>query len=292
MGNVRFVHNMSDYSDKIPNDDDVLSNTIHPHVDLSGANLSDADLSGANLDHADLTGVDLSGANLADASLYKANLSDANLRRTDFSEAYLRNADLSRTDLRNADLTRAHLAEITLTNATLSRGTIIGDPSERIAQVLEKTDTASKTERYDTIARTNRELRSVYSRNGLISQARTARVRERRARRREAKAEEGWRGTIASIGSWLSAIFTGYGVRLIPVIGWMLVLYLSSTIVYSYWGGMAWDRSLYYSVVTFTTAPPEAPPSKFASIVAGIETFAGTAAIVFLGYVLGTRERV
>ena len=28
------------------------------------------------------------------------------------------------------------------------------------------------------------------------------------------------------------------------------------------------------------------------SIVAGIETFAGTVAIIFLGYVLGSRERI
>ena len=72
----------------------------------------------------------------------------------------------------------------------------------------------------------------------------------------------------------------------------MLALYLLSAGVYWYGGGMAWDRSLYYSIVTFTTAPPETPPNYITSIVAGIETFAGTAAIIFLGYVLGARERV
>lgn len=52
---------------------------------------------------------------------------------------------------------------------------------------------------------------------------------------------------------------------------------------------MAPDRALYYSIVTFTTSPP---PLGLASIMAGIETFAGTALIVLLGYVLGTREQV
>ena len=277
---------------KIPNDNNILADSIHAYADLSGTNLSDANLEGATLDHADLTGADLSGANLTGANLFKADLSDAILRNADLSESYLRNADLSRTDLRNADLSNAHLAEVTLNNATVSRSTILGDPSERIAQVFGKTDTVSKTERYDTIARTNRELRAMYSTNGLISQARTSRIRERRARRREAKAEQGWRGTVASVGSWLSRVFTGYGVRLTPVVGWMLVLYLSSAFVYSHWGGMAWDRSLYYSVVTFTTAPPDTPPLGLPSVVAGIETFAGTAAIVFLGYILGSREQV
>jgi len=41
-----------------------------------------------------------------------------------------------------------------------------------------------------------------------------------------------------------------------------------------------------------TTSPPTEPPLGIASIVAGFETLAGTAAIVFLGYVLGTRERI
>jgi len=72
----------------------------------------------------------------------------------------------------------------------------------------------------------------------------------------------------------------------------MLTLYLGSALVYWHWGEMWWGRSLYYSVVTFTTAPPKTPPGGITSIVAGIETFAGTTAIVFLGYVLGTRESV
>jgi hypothetical protein len=72
----------------------------------------------------------------------------------------------------------------------------------------------------------------------------------------------------------------------------MLLLYLVSAGVYWHWGEMAWDRSLYYSIVTFTTAPPEPPLNYATSVIAGIETFAGTAAIIFLGYVLGSRERI
>ncbi|ELZ53151.1 hypothetical protein C465_01349 [Halorubrum distributum JCM 9100] len=73
----------------------------------------------------------------------------------------------------------------------------------------------------------------------------------------------------------------------------MILLYLLSAGVYHFVGEMSVGRSLYYSVVTFTTSPPEpAPTGLVMRAVAGFETFAGTTAVVFLGYVLGTREQV
>jgi hypothetical protein len=50
----------------------------------------------------------------------------------------------------------------------------------------------------------------------------------------------------------------------------------------------------YYSVVTFVTAPPHPPKGVWIVTQAAvlIETYLGTALIVLLGYVLGTRERV
>jgi len=71
----------------------------------------------------------------------------------------------------------------------------------------------SKGTQYDTIARANHELREAYSANGLVGRARKARFRERKSRRKEAQAAGGW-GTVAWIGSVLSQVFTGYGVRL------------------------------------------------------------------------------
>jgi hypothetical protein len=143
---------------------------------------------------------------------------------------------------------------------------------------------------YDRIARANHELRTAYSANGLISRARIARVRERKARRREAWAEGGW-GRLAWLWSVGSQFLTGYGIQLRWIGVTMLHLYSISAGVYCL-EGMAPDRALYYSAVTFTTSPPETPPLGVASAVAAVETFAGTAAIVFLGCVLGTRERV
>lgn len=292
---------MSDY--EIPNNDVVSSEDIHPEIDLSEEDLSNANLSEANLRHANLSEANLRHANLSNADLFKADLSKAdlfdvdlsksNLLKADLSEADLFNANLSEANLITADLSKTILAETTLTGVNLSRKTSIDPPGEQIAPyLLNISNDVSKEERYDTIARANHELREAYSANGLVSQARTVRVWERRARRREALAEESWQGTFDWAASLLSRVVTGYGVKLLPVVVIMSLLYLCSAFIYWQWGGMSWTYSLYYSVVTFTTSPPKSPPSGLLSIVAGIETFAGTAAIVFLGYVLGTRERV
>ena len=298
---------MSDFDVHIPNDDDVLPDDIQPeadlrgadlsnanldHVNLSGAYLTGANLSEANLSYADLSGAYLDGANLSEASLLHADLSDAKVFNSDLSKVNIGSGDLSRADLRRTDLQGANLAETTLAGAVLSRETDFSPPGERIKREFEDSNTISEQEWQDVIARANRELRTCYSENGLLGRARKARVRERLARRREAKAENTWRGNVAWASNLLSGVFTGYGVQLMPVIGWMCLLYLLSAGIYWYSGGMTWNRSLYYSVVTFTTSPPKAPPSGLSSVVAGFQTFAGTVAIVFLGYILGSREQI
>lgn len=318
---------MSDHDYEIPNDDTVSPDDIQPeaklakadlseasliHADLSGADLSGTNLSGATLEETDLSDAMLFGADLSDADLMLADLSDvesrkadfsganlcgadlsgADLYKTDLSGADLRSADLSNADIRSVNLSESYVQGISLTDTKLNRETYFDDPSDLIEDRFSGIETYPRKYDYDIIARMNHELQSAYSTNGLISQARTARVRERRARRREAKAEGGWHGTVVWGGSLLSRVVTGYGVRLRSIVGAMLLLYVSSALVYWYWAGMSWDYSLYYSVVTFTTSPPETPPSGLSRIVASIETFGGTAAIVLLGYVIGTRERV
>jgi uncharacterized protein YjbI with pentapeptide repeats len=264
-----------------------------------GSVLVDADLHGASLREATLPGVILVGASLTETDLVQADLSDARFRAADLTGAALSGADLTRADcagadftdadLRSVTLTGALLTEITLTGASLSRGTRIRSPAPRIRRDYRDELAASTVQ--DLIARTNHELRMAYSDNGLTGPARRAHVRERRARRKEALAAADWRGTVAWVWSLLSKVVTGYGVQLRWISTTMLVLYFASAGVY-YWQGMALAESLYYSVVTFTTSPPSTPPQGIARVVAGIETFAGTAAIVLLGYVLGTRERV
>ncbi|WP_049935449.1 pentapeptide repeat-containing protein [Haloplanus natans] len=263
---------------------DLTSISFPEDVGLVAADLSGVNLEDANLPRADLDDADLSGGNITDA-----DLSGADLENTDLSGATLEDADLSGANLTAADLRRAYLHNTALADATLARNTRIDAPSEQLLRDLTDTD-VSEQQQYDRIARVNHELRVAYSANGLTGRARTARVRERKARRREARAEGG-RGWLAYLWSCGSQLFTGYGIQLRWIATMMVVLWLLSAAVY--WdSGMAPRRSLYYSIVTFTTSPPDTPPSGFATAVAGFETFAGTAAIVFLGYVLGTREQV
>ncbi|MFB6229133.1 MAG: pentapeptide repeat-containing protein, partial [Halobacteriales archaeon] len=265
-------------------------------ADLVGADLSEADFFGADLSKGDCRDADLSEARLRGADLSETNLSDADLSRADLTgadlfEARLRGTDLSRTDLRSANLSEASLAEVDLSGVTLNRATQVepepldtGKGSESGA-----TESAEGAEKWDAVARLNHELKTAYSANGLVGQARDYRLKERKARRKEARSEGSVAGWTEAVLSLLSFIFTGYGVRLWPVVTVMFTLSLGSAAWY-WWVGV--ENSLYYSIITFTTAPPPENPPAGTEFVSMVETFLGTLFIVLLGYVLANREQV
>jgi hypothetical protein len=277
-----------------------LSKTDLFEADLSGADLSKTDLSEADLFGADLSGADLSNANLSEADPHGANLSGADLRGADLSKADLDGADLSGADLRSAKLNGTYLAGVTLSGVSLSRATEINGYRDRI--ISQDTEGSSQNSSiipkhtpklYDTIARVNHELRKAFSENGLTDRARTARIRERKARRREAFVEGGLKGTTDWIWSCALHGTTRYGIQLNWIVAYILLLFTFSAAVYFTFHDLSLMQSLYYSTVTLTTTwPGDTLPTGFVAFVAAFETFAGTAAIVFLGYVLGTRERV
>lgn len=308
-----------------------LSRANLSKAELGDANLSGANLSNANLSDSEGFYVDLSHSNLTNAKLNRARITDSNIKESDLSGTKLRNADISRstldscdisgadllrancrkTDFANADLSDANLTgavlsdallpetdftgasvtEISLDGVKLSRGTRFDKPSNQID--INKYDDSNfdKSKKYGIIARVNHELKNAYSNNGLVERARDARFREREARRNEALADGGFQGIKTFLQSLLSMVVTGYGVRLRWIIATMMAIYLLSSLFYIT-QGMPFYEALYFSIVTFTTSPPRAPPSGISNAVAGIETIVGTTAIVFLGYVLGTRERV
>ena len=263
-------------------------------ADLEEADMREIDLSRANLTRSDLMETDLRGAVLSEAQFIVADLEEAHLRNADLRGANLRGATLVEANLVKTNLSGALLWETSLSDALLSRQTTLDPPGQRLQEVAGDNDTESLSESvdlYDAVARVNYELRAAYSQNGLVKQARNARVRERCARRREAKADETLQGTLEWGASVMSQATTGYGVQLVPVVGVMVVLLLGSAGVYAD-SGLGIQQSLYYSLVTFTTSPPSPPKPGLMQWVAGAETFLGTTAIVFLGYVLGTRDRV
>lgn len=262
--------------------------------DFSGKDLFKSDFSEQDLVGADFSGADLRGADFSGADLTMANFSEANLLVANFSGANLGVANFSGAHLVGTDLSGAHLLDVNLSGVSLSVETLVETELAESKRIF-KSELAgefSASRMWDAIARMYHELKTAYSANGLAAQARKYYLRERWARRKEAKAAGGFTGYSVWMGSLLSRIVTGYGVQLRWTVGLMLLIYLLSALVY--WkAGMGAEESLYYSIVTFTTAPPDAPPSGLVTkATAMFETFGGTLLIVLLGYVLGNREQI
>lgn len=245
--------------------------------------MSKPDYSEETLDREDFSEQDLRYADFSGAILNRTDFTEANLLGANFSDAYLLGTDFS----------EANLLGTNFSGASLNRDTKINRSLENMKQDYKKSaDKFEKSSMWGGIARLNGELKTVHSENGLVGQARKFYIEERRARRREAKAEGGLTGSASWIGSLLSRVLTGYGVQLRWVVGIMLLIFFISTAVY--WvGDMGVRNSLYYSIVTFTTAPPSQPQgSLIMEVTAMAETFLGTLYIILLGYVLGQREQV
>ena len=133
---------------------------------------------------------------------------------------------------------------------------------------------------WDAIARAYNDLKGAYSEAGLVGKARRQHVLERRARGYEARANGSITGYVqrrdgrpslspeqgnlavygAYLGSWVSRVTTGFGVRPFRLAIWMLVLFGVATISYALDPGIS--EPVFYSVVTFTTAPPPGPTRR------------------------------
>lgn len=281
-----------EFKDRISFVDCLLDSATLSGTELSGANLIATDFTDANLSMANLSGADLGDANLSGADLGGADLSEAVFLDADLSGAILLGANLSGAELQNADLTDTNLIEANLSDVALNRLTRI---ELRLSDVKQDAYEFYQSEGYktpqvwDAVARVAHELKTASSANGLVGRAREYRLQERRARRREAKAEGGVAGWTAWGGSVLSRIFTGYGVQLRSIVLLMIILWIGSAAWY-WWVGV--ENSLYYSTITFTTASPPNNPPQGAKLISTIETFFGTLFIVLLGYILGNREQV
>lgn len=285
------------------------------HVDLSGATVDNAVLADTILVNANLTGATLRRVDLTGANLESANISSVDLSRTDATGASFVGSDLIQsdlykvtltgTDLRDCDLSGSDLRETTLSELTVNQGTRCGK------QILAE-QAAGDAPAWDAIARTYNNLKSIFSSAGLVEKARQYHVLERRARGFEARetgtiggyicfgerrlpslSPDG--GDIRSYGMYISSVgsrvTTGFGVRPLRLVLWMLFLFGTGAVLYEIDPGIT--DSVYYSVVTFTTAPPPGskPTIPVVRAIELIETFGGTLLVVLLGYVLGNRER-
>lgn len=285
------------------------------HADLSGATLQNATLADAVLEHADLTGATLRRLDLTGANLESAGLSEVDLGCTDatgacfvgvdLTGANLHRMTLTGTDLRDCNFSGSDLREAVIQDLTVNQGTRCGKQT-RAEQAADDAPT------WDAIARAYNDLKRTFSAVGLVGKARQYHVLERRARGFEAGKNGRIGGYIQFDGSWLpslssdagnfrsygmyvsslaSRVTTGFGVRPLRLVLWMLFLFGFAAVLYELDPGIG--DSVYHSVVTFTTAPPAGSEPTMAVVraVELIETFGGTLLIVLLGYVLGNRER-
>lgn len=311
---------MDDDEYEIPNDDDVTAEDIQAGADLSDADLSGADLSGANLSDADLSNAklnesdfshanlsdadlteangihieffdcDLSGANLSEGVFIHSNFQDSNIFSVDFSEANIKSSDLRGCDLRACITTGLELNAST----RLGRQSLAESPSHTGREWMEPIFGGSPPE-WDTIARSHHSFKIACHENGVINKARKQHYLERRARGYDLKNSinlNPW-FTATWLGSFLSRVFIGYGVRVRRLLATMTVLFVGSTAVFLAYGvgGDATIDTISYSVRAFTVAPPTAPEQFLPHVVMMVETFFGTLSIVLLGYVLSNREQ-
>lgn len=245
------------------------------------------------MNDADHSEEDLYREDFSGESFRYVNFSRAVLNKTDFTNSDLLGADFSNADLLGTDFTGANLFGTTFSGANIGRHTKIDPPLDELKQDYKTSvDEFEEARMWGAIARLNGELKTVHTENGLIGKARKFYIQERRARRREAKSDGGLMGYVSWLGSLLSRVLTGYGVQLRWVVSIMALIFTISSVVY-FSSGMGVKDSLYYSIVTFTTAPPFQPQNGLIiEITAMVETFLGTLYIVLLGYVLGQREQV
>ncbi|MDO8716296.1 MAG: pentapeptide repeat-containing protein [Dehalococcoidales bacterium] len=207
-------------------------------ANLSGAHLEHANLVGTHLEQAELFGVHLEGAELFDAHLDEANLIDAFLDRT-----RLNGAHFNGVRMRSAKFTaNTNMHSIDWGDY------ILGEEKE---WEKKKKETYLLRDAEDIY----RRLKQWYSNAGMYDIAGKFFYREMEAKRKA----QSWKKEFKSkLWSWVLKLLCGYGEKWERVIFSSAAVILLFTIIYfgfnSVWEWYAFWRSLYFSLVSFTTS--------------------------------------
>ena len=299
------------------------------HADLEKACLTDADLEGADLTDVYFRGANLENADLINANLIKADLAYANLTDTD-----LRKADLTDTDLRDASLNCVALYDTTLQGVNIDESTSVNPPSKlelkadaaaesrlgwfdqrgfRWLRFLGRS--ASDPTNLQRAEQQYRRIKRLY-READLSRDPALEIQEKDARRKRALAAGKW-------GKWLRKAFSrwvlGYGLRIWPIIGVMLLVIGVWTLLYpipgiadrslaaspTETGIVAYEtlppslsmetietlrRSLYFSTITFSTLGyADVAPVRWGRELATVESFVGALLMAYFVSVLSRR---
>lgn len=278
----------------------------------SGERLDGAKLRGLDLRDVDwLSGTVLIGANLSNANISRADLSGADLRNsdcedvtaldTDFYRTNLERANFRETDLRGADLRGARFDGTTLSDSRISRRTKFGDRVIYEREMRESSDPHDREIALETAIRTYGKLEGLSQENSLNEQASQFYRKSKDVRRRYNWQEHDFASGLVAEASRL---FTGYGNRPGRVMLTSLLVILLSAVVYPTVGGLqrtsgtpavfgpvdditrrtvgqvgvTFAKSLYFSVVTFTTLGYGnlEPKTRVGHYIAGTEALIGT----------------
>jgi hypothetical protein len=228
-----------------------------------GGSLAGFDLQGADLQEMHLVGMDLSGANLSRANLSKAHLYGANLQGANLFKANLAGANLNSTNLRDCNLLGASLDETRLNDVILNKKFLVINEVEA-REARKRGDHEAEREKLA-------EARDVYRllKRALDGQASSRDVGILFAR--EMTVTRKLMPLYSPHRLWLKLtdLSFGYGERISRIIASILVIILTSALLYGFEGLRYGDgiiiygsgepfldtlgNLIYFSTVVFTT---------------------------------------
>lgn len=261
---------------------DITSIELHPGERLDGAVLQGLDLRGTEqfsntvLIGADLTDTNVTGSDFSGADLRQCKFRNVTAKRTDFSKTNFEKATITNADLRDADLSMARLDGADLSSTLINGDTSFGERTPYEVELKRSDEPDAKRDLLEIAIRTYRKLEQLSQENTLYSQASNYYRKSKDVRR-----QYNWqmRNYPSAILAEASRWFTGYGNRpfrviwtsvgvvllaafVYPLLGGLRRTASSSSMVYSFpnpWysspeqAGMVLLKSVYFSVVTFTT---------------------------------------
>lgn len=256
---------------------------------MEGFSLTRANLEGINLvrhgnpDGYCFASADFYRANLKNAHLFQIDLKDASLMKADCREANLHFANLENTNLLGARFDGAKIENIHWGRRLFHKQKALeAEKSGRHEGALDFLEQAEEICRH---------LRKVSEAQGLFELAGHFFHEEMKMRRFQMPPL-----SIERIGSWLVDIFCGYGEKPMRVIAFSLCIIFMCSFAFFLLGigdsgqrvavnlatswqdnFMMWGKTLYFSVVTFTTLGyGDLVPIGFSRVVAAIEAFTGS----------------
>ncbi|WP_227356039.1 pentapeptide repeat-containing protein [Haladaptatus salinisoli] len=288
-----------------------------PKEHIDGAYLKEATLRNVSwfkdvsLINADFTRADLRAVNLSNADMRLTTFEGTTAIYTDFSGGNLEGAIISETDLRSAKLVDAQLNGAIFSNVYVNRDTDFGEYSiyEKEKEIAPRT--LYETHPLQAAAWVYRELQEIYHDNSLPTLTQSSYQQEKDVRRRLAWDEREYGHAIKyELSRWVmlygtspyrilavSAAFILLCGFLYPLIGGVQIVSGERTITYTFersqtislwWIGEVLFRSIYFSVITFSTLGYGnlQPVGPWTQLLSGIEAILGSLFAALLVFVL------